>query len=228
MISNRFLLPGTTLKNGGTELVLVTGYPDTLKLILVNTEANCVTSWVVLTSSVHNAVGRGWCGVWEKDLPNPLIVVKAVEIIPTNPASIELSIPSSLLKKSEERVFYAHLRLKDEYGNILPKGGMTIAWRQPRQGEFIANYEVAIVVAIAVCGAKDNFVKARGRELAFKRLNKEKNCMYLTFSDKPKLDQILIALREVNAFCKIHKYVKGDSWYKRSRLLKKAYDLELL
>lgn len=60
---------------------------------------------------------------------------------------------------------FMHFRKYDRYGQIMPKGGMTLAIDQDGN---------KLRVAMAECGRKDNFNRVMGRTIAAGRLNSTK------------------------------------------------------
>jgi len=68
---------------------------------------------------------------------------------------------------------FMHYRKYDRYGQIVCKGGLTLAIQQEND---------KLVVALAQCGKKDHFNRKIGRNIASGRLTagSEKNRYYLT------------------------------------------------
>src|SRR3990167_3604624 len=71
----------------------------------------------------------------------------------------------------DERVFnrvkYIHIREYSEEGDLLPKGGATIAYRMYKMD--------SVEFAIARCSKKDPYSKRKGRDIALGRLLKSAN-----------------------------------------------------
>jgi len=74
-------------------------------------------------------------------------------------------------------VLFKHLRAQDQFGNISPKGGMTIAVEGMTTDVFIdsvskilSGERFVLKTGMSVCSEKDSFKRQTGRELAVTRL----------------------------------------------------------
>jgi hypothetical protein len=61
------------------------------------------------------------------------------------------------------RVRYTHVRYEDEAGNVLPRGGQTVAAVYPEGSD------TPVAIAAAWCCALDNYNKRIGRHIALGR-----------------------------------------------------------
>jgi len=75
-------------------------------------------------------------------------------------------------------VLFKHVRGKDEFNAILPKGGLTVAvegmnyeiFQQSFFNLLNKDFTLTVKIGFAICSDKDSFVKKTGRELALSRL----------------------------------------------------------
>lgn len=65
-----------------------------------------------------------------------------------------------------EKVNFIHLRERDEGGNIMPRGGTTIAYKIHK--EVIPSF---ISIGITSCSEQDVYSKAEGRKISDRRRN---------------------------------------------------------
>ena len=75
--------------------------------------------------------------------------------------------------ESTSKIYYIHLRYKEDDGSVSNSGGITVAYRDRDKHH--------IEVAFSRCNLKDNFRKSIGRAIATANLNWE-NCWII---DKP-------------------------------------------
>jgi len=77
-----------------------------------------------------------------------------------------------VLNPNPNKVFYIHLRYKNDDGSVANQGGLTIAWRQHENSESSNEKTVNVLeVAIARCNILDNFCRRVGRAIATGNLN---------------------------------------------------------
>ena len=64
---------------------------------------------------------------------------------------------------------FVHIRKIDEFGTLLPTGGLTVAYSLV---PWVGDNEYDIVFNVAMCSVKDLYCHKTGREVAVERLNK--------------------------------------------------------
>jgi hypothetical protein len=70
------------------------------------------------------------------------------------------SVEDQQFPKVMKKEQFFHFRLRDEHGNVLPRGGATVLYLP---------FENMAYVGISICSPFDNFSKSRGRKIARER-----------------------------------------------------------
>lgn len=76
-------------------------------------------------------------------------------------------------------VKFLHVRLLNESGRPLPKGGVTVAYRQDDEKIFEVSY--------AFCNPKDHYCKKIGRDISTGRLVSKKGACFIEADTKQEL-----------------------------------------